>query len=366
MATSFRAASDSRVVVGLSGGVDSAVAAMLLQAEGYEVIGVYLKIPHASPLADSAKCVAEQLGVPLHAIDVHDVFTKNVIHYFVESYAAGLTPNPCIKCNETVKFSTLLAVADEVGARWVATGHYAGIERLENNASHVLLRGVDENKDQSYMLYRLPESILGRLLLPVGTLRKQQVRAMAEDSGLHIRHKGESQDICFIPDKDLTGFLAEYALPNNRGRVLHSDGRTLGWHEGYWRYTVGQRKGVGISGGQRLYVTAISAEENIVTLGGRDEMLTSRINVADLHFGGAFTSFDADAKPKRVSVKTRFERSDFWATLYARGDLVQVQFDHPQRKPAMGQSAVFYDGVRVLGGGIVVSSNESSSSESSS
>lgn len=330
----------SRIVLGFSGGVDSAVSAMLLKNAGHEVIGLYMDNTDENALRDAVE-TAEFAGIELEVADVRAALEENVCRPFTDCYLRGETPNPCVICNPSVKFKTLLAAADRRGAELVATGHYA---RAENGA---IYKGCPSN-DQTYMLCRLTREQAARAVFPLGTLEKTQTRAMAEEFGLPVAHKGDSMEICFIPDKDYIGWLGRRAeLPGAGDFVLH--GEVVGRHEGIYRYTVGQRR-PGMIDGRKVYVSRIDARTNTVELALWEELFKTEVTARDFNW-----LIDAPDKPIRASVRVRHTK---WenppCTVYNDGGTVRIVCDEPVRAPAAGQSAVLYDGDRLLGGGFIV------------
>ena len=329
-----------RIVLGFSGGVDSAVCASLLKARGHEVLGLYLDNTDENAKNDAVRA-AEYLGIPLCIRDVHNKLEEAVCKPFVNAYLTGSTPNPCIICNPTLKFAELLRYADEVGADKIATGHYA---RAENG---VLYKGRPAN-DQSYMLCRIKREQLDRLILPLGGYEKTEVRAMAETLGLPVAHKPDSMEICFIPDKDYIGWIGQRAqLPPEGDFIFH--GEVIGRHEGICRYTVGQRR-PGLFNERKLYISAINAEKNEIELALWEELFKTEVLASDFNW-----LCDIPREPVCASVRVRHTK---WenppCTAYIEGDTVRIVCSEPVRAPAKGQSAVLYDGDRVLGGGFIV------------
>lgn len=330
----------SRIVLGFSGGVDSAVSAMLLKNAGHEVIGLYMDNTDENALRDAVE-TAEFAGIELEVADVRAALEENVCRPFTDCYLRGETPNPCVICNPSVKFKTLLSAADRRGAELVATGHYA---RAEKGA---IYKGRPSN-DQTYMLCRLTREQAARAVFPLGELEKTQTRAMAEEFGLPVAHKGDSMEICFIPDKDYIGWLGRRAeLPGAGDFVLH--GEVVGRHEGIYRYTVGQRC-PGMIDGRKVYVSRIDARTNTVELALWEELFKTEVTARDFNW-----LIDAPDKPIRASVRVRHTK---WenppCTVYNDGGTVRIVCDEPVRAPAAGQSAVLYDGDRLLGGGFIV------------
>ena len=330
-----------KVVLGFSGGVDSAVSAALLQRAGYEVHCLYLDNTDDRARQDAVDTAAF-LKLPLTVVDVRAELEEKVARPFCESYLRGETPNPCILCNPALKFAHLLAEADRVGAEMIATGHYARAE------GGVLYKGRPAN-DQSYMLCRLKREQLDRLILPLGAYEKAQVRAMAEELRLPVAHKPDSMEICFIPDKDYVGFLARrQSLPGEGDFLFH--GRIIGRHEGIVHYTVGQRRS-GLYEGRKLYVSRIDAIHNTVELALWEELFKTEVIARDFNW-----LCESSSVPIRASVRVRHTKWETPScTAAAEGERVRILCDEPVRAPAAGQSAVLYDGERVLGGGFICS-----------
>lgn len=348
----------------MSGGVDSSVAAALLKEEGYEVIGVTFKLfdPAELDLSAPSRCcsvddvmdaklVCGKLGIPHYVVNFKEVFHREVIDYFIETYRQGKTPNPCVVCNRTVKFGAFLEKADEWGADYIATGHYVQIVPSEDYSNLTLRAGKYSEKDQSYMLYTLNQSILQRCLFPLGEFSKEEVRQMAQDRGLLVAKKAESQDICFVPDGKYENFLEKYAnIQPAKGDFLDQEGNVIGKHAGYFKYTIGQRKGLGMGFDRKLYVQKIDAENNQVVLGDVEDLQSDTVLVENVYWINPPISNEI-----RASVRLRYAQKPQLATLYIRKNLVTVKFDKLQKKGAPGQSAVFYDNDVVLGGGEIVS-----------
>jgi len=330
----------SKVVLGFSGGVDSAVSAVLLKRAGFEVHGLYMDNT-SRDAREEAVSSAERMGVELTVVDVHDELEKRVCSAFCESYLRGETPNPCILCNPTLKFPTLLQEADRVGAELVATGHYA---RAEGGA---LYKGRPSN-DQSYMLCRLTKEQVSRLTLPLGGFEKTQVRALAEELGLPAAHKKDSMEICFIPDKDYVGWIARRAaLPGPGDFVFH--GACVGRHEGIVRWTVGQRI-PGLYDGRKLYVARIDAKTNEIDLALWEELFKTELTARD--FNWLIDPPTGEAIEASVRVRhTKWEEPP--CRVSAEGDTARIQCGTPVRAPAPGQSAVLYRGERLIGGGVI-------------
>ncbi|MBQ3702136.1 MAG: tRNA 2-thiouridine(34) synthase MnmA [Oscillospiraceae bacterium] len=331
----------SKVVLGFSGGVDSAVSAVLLQKAGFEVHGLYMDNTSAEARQEAAAS-AERMGVELTVVDVHDKLEERVCRAFTDCYLRGETPNPCILCNPTLKFPTLLAEADRIGAELVATGHYA---RAENGA---LYKGRPAN-DQSYMLCRLKREQVGRLTLPLGGFEKTQVRKLAEEFGLPAAHKKDSMEICFIPDKDYVGWIRRRAaLPGPGDFVFH--GAVIGQHDGIVNWTVGQRI-PGLYEGRKLYVSGIDAAANVIELALWEELFKTEVIAGDFNW-----LIDPPVeKPITASVRVRHTK---WeeppCTVTAEGKCARILCEAPVRAPAPGQSAVLYQGERLIGGGFIL------------
>ena len=330
----------SKVVLGFSGGVDSAVSAVLLKKAGFEVHGLYLDNTGPETRREAVDA-AERMGVELRVLDVHAALEERVCCPFTDAYLRGETPNPCILCNPTLKFPSLIAEADRVGAELVATGHYA---RAEGGA---LYKGRPAN-DQSYMLCRLTKEQVGRLTLPLGDYEKKQVRAMAEDFGLPAAHKKDSMEICFIPDKDYQGWLARRTVLPGPGEFLFH-GRVIGRHEGIVRWTVGQRI-PGLYEGRKLYVTRIDAASNSIELALWEELFKTDLTARDMNW----LIDPPDTAPIEASVRVRHTKwEEPLCTVTAEGSLAHISCTEPVRAPAPGQSAVLYQNDRLIGGGFI-------------
>jgi len=343
----------SKVIVGMSGGVDSSVAAALLKEQGYEVIGLTIRVKPDDGSDDDihvAQSVARKLGITHHTADCRNLFSREVIDHFCAEYSHGRTPNPCVRCNEYVKFDALLKEARRAEAEFVATGHYARIEKDDGSTYH-LKKGRDRGKDQSYFLYFFKQDIMGRILLPLGGLKKEDVRDIARALGLASADREESHDVCFVASGDYRSFVGE-RMPSagEPGFILDTKGNVLGRHRGILSYTVGQRKGMGISAESPLYVTSIDAERNAIIIGPKadvygDELVASNLN---------WIEFDALDKPIAVKAKIRYRHREGEAVVTPlSGGNVNVKFAQPQMAITPGQSVVFYDGSHVVGGGTI-------------
>lgn len=351
--------SKQRVVVAMSGGVDSSVAAVLLKEAGYDVIGVTMQIwPKEAPEQErfggccgheaiqAAKRSAYKLGIPHFVMNFRDIFARQVIADFCQEYSSGRTPNPCIRCNQYIKFETLLERAEGLGAEFLATGHYARIDHSPDG--HRLLKAVDPNKDQSYFLYTLGQKELQHLLFPVGNLHKTEVRRLAAEAGLPSSNRRDSQDVCFIPDNDYRSFVARH-VPLSPGDIVDTEGKILGKHNGLAQYTVGQRHGLGLASNQRLYVLKLDAATNRLVIGGKEQLLSSRLVASKL----SWVSGTAPGQMNDMTAKIRYRSPEAKAELCLSNGTAEVQFHQPQSAIAPGQAIVFYQGDAVLGGGII-------------
>lgn len=337
-----------QVLVALSGGVDSTVCVHLLKEQGYDVTGLVLKMsPAHEDTVKAAEESAGSLGIPLYVRDMTDLFQKQVIDYFAAEYMRGRTPNPCVICNPLVKFKTLTDTADELGIKWIATGHYA---RLEQNGSEVLLkRGTSLKRDQSYMLYRLDQRVLSRLLLPLAELEKDTVRAIAAELGVSAAGKPDSQENCFIPDNDYAGYIERHYGKSKSGVFISPEGKPCGQHAGILHYTVGQRKGLGIALGRPVFIREIDPESGNIYLADSGKEYFSEILLEDVT-----TISGRPLEPGTAEVKIRSAAplcGAFVTPLDAKH--AKIAFDVPQRATAKGQSAVLYQGDVVLGGGLI-------------
>lgn len=356
-----------RVLVGMSGGVDSSVAAALLVEQGYDVVGVTLNVwPEHDPMqalveredaccalgaVEDARRVAAQLGIPYYVLNFKDVFRRAVMANFAAEYARGRTPNPCVRCNQFVKFDALLARAAALGADLVATGHYARVDQDVASGRWRLHRAVDRNKDQSYVLYVMSQERLARTLFPLGALTKAEVRALAVRLGLATAGKPESQEICFVPTGNYRDYLA-HAAPALRqsGPIVDLDGAVIGQHEGIAWYTIGQRKGLGLATGKPLYVVDILSDENTLVVGPPAALEATGCLVEDVHYV-ALTELEG---PREARARVRYRAAEVPCTLRPAPDGgVAVEFARPQRAVTPGQTIVFYDGDVVLAGGTI-------------
>jgi len=350
----------SRVIVAMSGGVDSAVAASLLARQGYQVIGVTMRLwtledPQAPGHrrrccsvedTDDAQEAAQALGIPHYVLNLEREFQESVVDYFCREYQRGRTPNPCLACNEHVKFRSLLARALALEADFLATGHYARIDR--SNGRYRLLRAVDDDKDQSYVLFTLDQAQLSRLLFPIGHHRKEEVRRLAAEMGLPVADKPDSADICFVPDHDYRSFLAG-RLAQCEGEIRDAGGRVVGRHQGVAAFTVGQRRGLGVALGEKRFVTAIDPGRSLVTIGSEEDLLADQLWAGDVNW----VAGEPPPSGTAVEAKIRYRTPAAPAEVHPEGDGARVSFRRPQRAITPGQAVVFYQGEEVVGGGII-------------
>ena len=354
-----------KVVVGMSGGGDSSVAAYLLKEQGYDVIGVTMQIWQDEDRAiqeenggccglsavDDARRVAADLGIPYYVMNFKKEFKRDVIDYFIEEYRQGRTPNPCIACNRYVKWESLLKRSLDIGADYIATGHYARIVKLDNGR-YTLMRSATLAKDQTYALYNLTQEQLSRTLMPVGEYSKDKVREIAERINLQVASKPDSQDICFVPDGDYASFIeettGEKVVPGN---FVDLDGNILGQHKGIIHYTVGQRKGLGLSLGKPVFVLEIRPETNEVVIGDNEDALSNTLRANRINF----MSVEELEGEKRVFAKIRYNHKGAWCTVKKSGeDEILCTFEEPQKAITPGQAVVLYDGDYVFGGGTII------------
>ena len=346
----------------MSGGVDSSVAAKLLTDAGFSCIGCTMKlydnedagIPKANTCCslddvEDARSVAYRLGMPYYVFNLKDKFAECVIDRFVNAYEHGITPNPCIDCNRYLKFDKLFERADIMDCRYIATGHYARIERA--GGKYVLKKALDETKDQSYVLYDLTQETLARVKFPLGTLRKTEARKIAAEAGLINARKHDSQDICFVPDGDYARFMEDFTGKHYpAGNFLDVGGKKVGTHSGAVRYTIGQRKGLGLAMGAPVYVCAKDMQANTVTVGPESELFDTIVYANEVNW----IAIPELKGPLRVTARTRYHQTEQPATVYPAGpDSFRLEFDQPQRAPTPGQAVVLYQGDVVLGGGTI-------------
>jgi tRNA-specific 2-thiouridylase len=360
------------IAVAMSGGVDSSTVAALLVRQGHNVVGLTMqlwnqrRLPELAVEGATGRCcslddvydarhVAEQIGIPYYVVNFERQFEDQVVKPFVEEYLAGRTPIPCTLCNNYIKFDRFLEMADSVGAHQIATGHYARIRYDAESGRYQMLRAVDSTKDQTYFLCGLTQAQLARTMFPLGELNKPEVRELARSMDLAVASKGDSQEICFVPNGDYAAFMSAYlketgvAEEDTQGEIVTTDGRTLGKHAGVHRFTVGQRKGLGIATGEPLYVIATDPASQRVVVGGNDELLRGRFFAKDVNWI-SIPGVDT-ARPAQVKIRNKHAAAP--AMLHAADDpsRVEVVFEEAQRAVTPGQGAVFYDGDLVLGGG---------------
>lgn len=361
-----------RVVLAMSGGVDSSAAAVLLHQQGYEVIGLFMRSGETEevcavsdgellPVLDSpahrqgccssedaadARRVADELGIPFHSLNFRDAFTR-IKDYFADEYLAGRTPNPCVQCNNWLKFGRLWEFAQQVGAQHIATGHYARILPAADGTLG-LYSGVDPKKDQSYVLFGIQRDLLSKILLPVGGHHKPEIRAFAEEAGLKVAQKKDSYEICFVPDNDYAGFLSRYrGTTETQGDFVDPDGNVLGQHEGYEKFTVGQRKGLGMAFGEPRFVVSVEPASRQVVLGRREDLAVSQVTATDLNWLA-----DCPQSDLCCAVSLRYQQRPVPCSVSVdEAGHALIQLDESAFGVAPGQAAVFYDDDRVLGGG---------------
>ena len=353
------------VVVGLSGGVDSSVAAYLLKEQGYDVIGVTMQIWQEEDsctveenggccglsAVEDARRVAQKLDIPYYVMNFRKEFQKQVIDYFTREYLEGRTPNPCIACNRYVKWESLLKRSLEIGADYIATGHYARVEQLPNGR-YAIRNSVTAKKDQTYALYNLTQEQLARTLMPVGAYTKDEIRKIAEEAGLLVAHKKDSQEICFVPDNDYAGFIKNSTgktIP--KGNFVLADGKVIGEHQGIIHYTIGQRKGLNLSMGHPVFVTKIRPDSNEVVIGENEDLFVNTLICDRVNFM-AMEGLDGEV---RLKAKIRYNHPGAECVISPAEDgKVRVTFDQPQRAITPGQAVVFYQGEYAAGGGIIL------------
>ena len=353
-----------KVVVGMSGGVDSSVAAYLLKEQGYDVIGVTMQIWQDESTqiqeenggccglsaVDDARRVAGELGIPYYVMNFKREFKEQVMDYFIGEYRLGRTPNPCIACNRYVKWEALLKRSLDIGADYIATGHYARIEQLANGR-YAIKNSVTAKKDQTYALYNLTQEQLSHTLMPVGDYTKDEIRSIAEKINLRVANKPDSQDICFVPDGDYAGFIERYTGKSfEPGNFVDQEGHVLGQHKGIICYTIGQRKGLGLALHEPMYVCRIDPKTNTVVLGRDRDLWSKELTAKDFHW----ISGEVPTGTQRIKAKIRYRHQEQWANAEITGpDSIHLVFDEPQRAITCGQSVVLYDGDVVVGGGTI-------------
>ncbi len=357
---------DEKVVIGMSGGVDSSVAAYLLKKQGYDVIGVTMQIWQDESqeqmednggccglsAVDDARRVAQKLEIPYYVMNFKKDFKENVIDYFLSEYQKGKTPNPCIACNRYVKWESLLQKSLQIGAEYIATGHYARVVKHPETGRYTLKLSATATKDQTYALYNLTQEQLSHTIMPVGEYTKEEIRKIAEEIGLTVANKPDSQEICFVPDNDYAGFIEKSTgKKSKQGNFVDLKGNILGKHKGIEHYTIGQRKGLGISLGKPVFVVEIRPEKNEVVLGDNSDVFQIGLYAEDLNF----MIVERLEGKKKLTAKIRYSHKPAPCTINMKDDKVmEVVFDEPQRAITPGQAIVLYDGDYVFGGGTII------------
>ena len=349
-----------KALIAMSGGVDSSVAAYICRDKGYDCVGVTmnLSVKDAEEKSccttkdiEDARAVAEKSNIPYYVYDFKDDFDEKVVKKFVNTYLEGGTPNPCVECNRYIKFEQLMKKMEELGCEFVVTGHYARIEYNEESGRYILKKGIDESKDQSYVLYSLSQYQLSHTLFPLGEFSKNEIRELAFKNEFVNAEKKESQDICFVPDGDYAAFIERYTCKKSKkGNFVLKDGAVVGKHNGIIRYTIGQRKGLGISYGKPLFVCSKCINNNTVTVGDECELFSDTLRAGNINL----ISVEKITGSIRCKAKIRYRQKEEWATVTQEGDELIVVFDEKQRAIAKGQAVVLYDGDVVIGGGTIL------------
>ena len=348
---------NKKVLLGMSGGVDSSVSALLLKEQGYEVTGVTMNLCNDSNCCNlnsmlDAKNVCKKIGINHYIVDYKDLFKEKVINDFISEYKKCRTPNPCIQCNKYLKFGEIYKKAQELGIDYIATGHYARIEYSKKYERNVLKKAKNLEKDQSYVLYVIPKELLDKIIFPLGNYQsKDEIRKIAKEKGFSIANKPDSEDICFIPDGDYKKYLEENSdISKKSGNIVDKDGNILGKHEGLYRYTIGQRKGMGIANKVPLFVIGFNIEKNELIVGEENKIYKNEMIVKDINL----LAIDKIEKPIEVKAKTRYSQKEAECTIEMINEkMLKVIFKEPQSRITPGQSAVFYDDDIVIGGGII-------------
>lgn len=355
---------NKKAIIAMSGGVDSAVAAFLTKEQGFDCMGVTMKLFQSEDVdvrentccsledVEDARSVAYKLGIPYYVFNFSDRFREDVIDRFIEAYENGRTPNPCIDCNRFLKFDKLFTRAKELGYDYVVTGHYAQIEYNEETGRYLLKKSVDENKDQSYVLYSLTQEQLSHVMFPLGGMSKSQTRHIAEENGFVNAKKHDSQDICFVLNGKYSDFIENYTgRKYPEGDFVDKNGNFLGRHKGIIRYTVGQRRGLGLALEHPLYVIEVNKENNTVVLGENEDLFSCSVTAKSINLISVPNLY----KPMRVKAKVRYRQAEQWATaVQLDEDTLKIEFDEPQRAITKGQAVVLYDEDTVVGGGTIV------------
>ena len=356
---------EKKALIAMSGGVDSSVAASLMIDAGYECMGITMKLYAGEDVeikceksccsiddVNDARNVAASLNMAYYVMNFKDQFEEKVIKKFADTYINGGTPNPCIDCNRYLKFDKLMDKMKELGYDYVVTGHYARIEYDENKKRYILKKGLDETKDQSYVLYNLTQEQLAHTKFPLGDYRKTRIREIAEGKGFINARKHDSQDICFVPDGDYATFIEKFCGKKfEEGNFVDKEGHVLGCHKGIIRYTIGQRKGLGVTAKEPLYVCGKDIEKNEVILGSNEDVFGKELYAEDMNW----ISIEKPEEPLRCKVRIRYKQKEDWATVYPESEgKVRIEFENPQRGITKGQAVVLYDEDVVLGGGIIM------------